>query len=349
MTTTGTQAHPDLLLTTSPFVKDRAHTAWIMWQVNLALAPVVGMAVWYYGLNALLILAASSLGAVVMERVGQKLSGPGGLPGGLHDGSALLTGLLLGLTLPPSIPLWMAFVGGVIAIGLGKVVFGGIGGNRFNPALVGRAFLQAAFPVALTTWPVFGDPDRFLSVSRSLLAPPFMIAQVDGLSQATPLASMSFEGTAPAWSDMALGSTTGSLGEAAGLVILLAGAYLAIRGVLNWRIPVAVLGGTALLATILNLVDPAVYAPASFHLFAGGLMLGAVFMATDPVSSPLTHRGCWLFGIGIGLMVVVIRQFGGLPEGVMYAILFMNALAPLIDRLTQPRTFGSDKRSPFTR
>lgn len=341
------QPHPDLVLTTSPFIKDPTDTRWIMWQVNLALVPVTFAALWYYGLGTLLILTASILGAVGTEAFLKKRVR--NLPGGLSDGSAVLTGWLLGLTLPPSIPLWIAFAGGVISIGLGKAIFGGIGGNMFNPALVGRAFLQAAFPVALTTWPAIETADRFTSAPASLFAPPFLTPAVDAVSSATPLAQMAFDGVQTANSALLLGATTGSLGEASAGLILLAGVYLAVRRVLNWRIPVSILASAFVFGGILYLVDPATYPSPEFHLFAGGLMLGAVFMATDPVSSPLTQKGCWIFGVGIGVLVVLIRQFGGLPEGVMYAILFMNAATPLIDRMTQARTFGADRAERFTR
>ena len=246
-------------------------------------------------------------------------------------------------------PLWMAFAGGAISIGLGKAIFGGIGGNVFNPALVGRAFLQAAFPVALTTWPAVSQANRFTSIPGALLAPPMMKAPVDAVSSATPLASFYFDGITAGIDALLLGSTTGSLGEAAGLVILLSGLYLAARRILNWRIPVSILATVVILASVMHAIDPVVFPDAGFHVFAGGLLFGAVFMATDPVTSPLTQKGCWVFGFGIGVLVVVIRQFGGLPEGVMYAILFMNAATPLIDRLTQARTYGSEKPERFTR
>lgn len=341
------RAHPDLLLTTSPFIKDPTDTRWIMWQVNLALVPVTFAAMWYYGLASILILATSILGAVSTEAFLKRRIH--NLPGGLSDGSAVLTGWLIGLTLPPSVPLWIAFIGGVISIGLGKAIFGGIGGNMFNPALVGRAFLQAAFPVAMTTWPAVESADRFTSAPASLFAPPFLSPAVDGISSATPLARMAFDQVQTPNLDLLMGTTTGSLGEAAAGLILLAGIYLAARRVLNWRIPVSILTSAFMFGGILYLVDPATYPSPEFHLFAGGLMLGAVFMATDPVTSPLTQKGCWIFGVGIGVLVVLIRQFGGLPEGVMYAILFMNAATPLIDRLTQARTFGSEKPERFTR
>ncbi len=337
---------PDLILTTSPFIKDTADTKWIMWQVNLAMIPVLSAAVWFYGLSALLIIGAATAGAVIAEGIVLTKSNN---PGRLGDGTALLTGLLLGLTLPPGIALWMAFAGGVVAITLGKVIFGGLGGNMFNPALVGRAFLQAAFPVALTTWSPVVSAGRFTSVSTSLLAPPFVSPTFDAVSAATPLASMFFDGESTDLMRLVEGSTAGSLGESAGLLILLCGLYLAFRRVLNPRIPVAILVSVAAFSAILYAFDPGIYPTPGFHLFSGGLLLGAVFMATDPVTSPLTHRGCWIFGIGIGVLVVIIRQFGGLPEGVMYAILFMNACVPLINRMTQPRTFGASKRVTFTR
>jgi electron transport complex protein RnfD len=343
----NTAKHPDLLLTTSPFVKDKADTKWIMWQVNFALIPVVLAATWYFGLAALLIIAAASAGALMMEAVVLNLSPK--YPGNLRDGSAFLTGLLLALTLPPGTPLWIAFAGGVISIGLGKAVFGGLGGNMFNPALVGRAFLQATFPVAITTWPTVLQADRFLSPPSSLFAWPFMTPEVDAVTSATPLSAYYFDGVTTGFKDLMLGSTAGSLGETAGVLILICGVYLAVRNVINWRIPVSILGTVVVFAALLHWMNPESYPGADFHLFAGGLLLGAVYMATDPVTSPLTQKGCWIFGVGIGILVVVIRQFGGLPEGVMYAILLMNAVSPLIDRSTQARTFGSVRPERFTR
>ena len=339
-------SNPELILTSSPFVKDTADTKWIMWQVNLALIPVIISAAWFYGIAAVLIMGSSIAGSVISEYVALRKSDT---HTGITDGSAVLTGVLLGLTLPPGIPLWMAFVGGAVAITLGKVIFGGLGANMFNPALVGRAFLQAAFPVALTTWAPVSSPDRFQSISSSLLAPPFISPTLDGVSAATPLASKFFDGQDTALMSLMDGSTSGSLGESAGLVILACGVYLAIRRVINPRVSIAMLGTVAAMTAILFALSPDVYPSPGFHLFSGGLFLGAVFMATDPVTSPLTHKGCWIFGIGIGILVVIIRQFGGLPEGVMYAILFMNACVPLINRLSQPRTFGSSKRVYFTR
>ncbi len=329
---------PPLLVTASPHLMAADSTPRIMWTVVATLAPVCAAAAWFFGVGALLIVAAATAGALATER----LLGPGGA---VRDGSATITGVLLGLTLPPGLPLWMAALGGIVAIGFGKLVFGGLGRNIFNPALLGRAFLQAAFPTALTTWPLPGG--GFWQLRGDLFALPFMSARpVDVLTGATPLGLMKFEQRATDLGALLVGSTPGSLGETAALVILAGGAWLAWKRYLNWRIPAGILGVVALFSGGLHLLDPARFAAPAFMLFSGGLMLGAVYMATDLVTSPLSDRGCWLFAAGIGVLVVVIRVWGGLAEGVMYAILIMNAMVPFINRVTQPRLFGA--RTPAT-
>ncbi len=328
------------IVSASPHIKAGDTTPTIMWSVVMSLGPVVASAIYFFGPSAILVLAASALGAMVPE----SLLGRGGTRS-LRDGSAIITGILLGLTLPPGIPLWMAFLGGAFGIGFGKLIFGGLGQNVFNPALLGRAFLQAAFPVAITTWPV-----RALDWSNlrgDNFALPLMSPKIaDGISGATPLGLMKFEQTStPDW-DLILGTTSGSLGETSGLIILACGLYLAARKHLDWRIPTSILGVVALLSAILHGLDATRYPGPIFMIFSGGLILGAVFMATDMVTSPVTHRGAWIFGAGIGFLVVVIRIWGGLAEGVMYAILLMNALVPFINRSTQPKVFAA---RPFGR
>jgi Na+-translocating ferredoxin:NAD+ oxidoreductase subunit D len=310
-----------LELTASPHLKAQDSTARIMWTVVVTLLPLVAASAWFFGPRALAVIAAAVVGAVLTER----LFGPGGA---IRDGSAAITGLLLGLTLPAGFPLWMAALGGAFGIAFGKLIFGGLGQNIFNPALLGRAFLQAAFPVAITTWPA--------------------VRSVDAISGATPLGLMKFEGEGTGVWSLFLGNTTGSLGETSALLILVGGAYLAWKRYLNWRIPVSILGTVALFSGVLFGLGPDRYPDPFFMLFSGGLMLGAVYMATDMVTSPVTNRGAWIFGIGIGALVVLIRVWGGLPEGVMYAILFMNALVPFINRATQPRVFGTE-RTPLVR
>jgi electron transport complex protein RnfD len=322
-----------LVIAASPHIRGPASTPVIMWNVVGSLAPIVAAATWFFGPSALLVIGASVAGALITERA----FGKGGT---IADGSAVITGILLGLTLPAGMPMWMAALGGFVSIGFGKLIFGGLGFNVFNPALLGRAFLQAAFPVAITTWPKYGV--SWWSLRGDNFALPFMQARnVDAITSATPLGLMKFEHTGTNVLDLVLGTTGGSLGETAGLLILLCGGYLAVRGFLNWRIPASIFATVALFAGVLHAIDPAHYASASFMLFSGGLILGAVFMATDMVTAPVTNGGRWVFGIGVGLLVMIIRVWGGLPEGVMYAILLMNALVPFINRVTQPRVFGT--------
>ena len=324
-----------LELVASPHLKSPDSTTRIMWTVVVTLIPVVAAASWYFGLSALLVIAAATLGALLTERVfGQR--------GSLGDGSAAITGLLLGLTLPAGLPLWMAFLGGAFGIGFGKLVFGGLGQNIFNPALLGRAFLQAAFPAAMTTWPTAGQAWGTLRGPNFAL--PLLGSESDALTGATPLGLMKFEALSTPTRDLLFGSTAGSLGETSALLILLGGAYLASRNYLNWRIPVSILAVVALISSALHAIDPAGFPGAPFMLFSGGLMLGAIYMATDMVTSPVTNAGAWIFGAGIGALVVLIRVWGGLPEGVMYSILLMNAMVPFIDRATQPRVFGTGRR-----
>lgn len=307
-----------------------------MWELAYTLIPILLAAIYYFGLSALLVSIASIAGCLVTEFF---LGRQGPLGNSLKDGSALVTGLLLALTLPPGFPLWMAFIGGVVAIGMGKIIWGGLGQNTFNPALVGRAFLQAAFPTAITTWE---PPDgRYLGWRGTNLAPPFYQGEtVDAVSTATPLANMKFDQVPTATTELLLGNISGSLGETCGLLLILAGLYLVYRRIINWRIPVAILGSVAALSGIIYLIAPESYPSPTFMLLAGGLLLGTVYMATDPVTSPLTPKGIWIFGIGIGALVVLIRLWGGLPEGVMYAILLMNAATPLINRFVKTRVYG---------
>ena len=296
----------ELIVTSSPHVRAQDSVKKIMWSVVIALLPAVFAAVYFFKARAISVVLTAIVGAVLTEYIFQKTRSKKIT---IEDGSAVVTGLLLALTLPPSIPLWTAFLGSVVAIGLGKQVFGGIGHNPFNPALVGRAFLTAAYPVLMTTW------------------------TVDGVSTATPLSQMKADGIATDSWNLFVGQIGGSLGETSALALLLGFSYLLYKGYVNWRIPLAMIG-TVFLGTFAFGADPI------FHLFAGGLMIGALYMATDMVSTPTTKSGRWIFGIGAGLLVVIIRLWGGYPEGVMYSILLMNTAVPLINRYTRPRSLG---------
>lgn len=324
-----------LALAASPHLHHPDSTARIMWSVVASLLPVVAAATWFFGASALVVIGAAVAGAVLTERTF-------GAGDSLADGSAAITGLLLGLTLPPGLPLWMAALGGAFGIGFGKLVFGGLGQNVFNPALLGRAFLQAAFPVPLTTWSAPGGSPLALEGNLAL---PFMSADVDAVTGATPLGLWKFDGVGTPVGDLFLGGVGGSLGETSALLILVGGAWLAWKRYLDWRIPVSVFLVVGALSSSLHAFDPGRFPGAPFMWFSGGLVLGAVYMATDMVTSPVTRRGAWIYGAGIGALVVLIRTWGGLPEGVMYAILLMNAMVPFIDRIGRPRVFGTGRQA----
>lgn len=327
------QAQAAFFVTASPHLRGPDSTARIMWSVIASLVPIVVAACWFFGISTLALIAACVAGALLPERLMGK-------PGTLRDGSAAITGVLLALSLPPGLPLWMAFVGAAFGISAGKIVFGGLGQNVFNPALLGRAFLQAAFPVSLTTWPAPGG--SFWSLRGDTFAWPLQSpSAVDTVTAATPLGAFKFEGLSTSVSDMIVGQTGGSLGETSALMLLVCAGWLAVKGYLNWRIPVSIFLTVTLFAGLLQLIDSARYPGPLFMLCSGGLMLGALYMATDMVTSPVTDKGCWIFGLGIGALVVIIRVWGGMAEGVMYSILLMNALVPFIDRVTQPRVFGT--------
>jgi len=327
-----------LLVQTSPFLRQGVTTPRLMWDVLLGLIAVLVTSVVVFGLSAILVTGSAVAGAVATEWV---FGRPGARGATLGDWSAVLTGLILGLTLPPGLPLWMAFLGGVVGIGLGKLIWGGLGNNLFNPALVGRAFLQAAFPIAITTW---SPPQGVLAVRPGNFALPLMQAPPDAITTATPLNLMKFSHEPTAVLSLLWGNVSGSLGETSAVVILLCGIWMAARRTFDWRIPVSILVTVAIFSGILFAISPDRFPSPLFMLFSGGLLFGAVFMATDPVTSPLAPRGAWIFGAGIGALVVLIRVWGGLPEGVMYAILLMNAATPLIERVTQPRAFGHGGR-----
>ncbi len=325
-----------ITVSTSPFLHGGDTTPRIMWEVIFSLLPMVGAAYYFFGLGALVLIAASIAGCMLTEIAFDSSTQKGA---SLRDGSAIITGLLLALCLPPGFPIWMAFIGGVVAIGMGKLIWGGLGQNVFNPALLGRAFLQAAFPTAITTWSL---PDgRHFSFRGSNTALPFFQGEnLDAVSAATPLSQMKFEKLATPLSDLLWGNISGSLGETSAILFIIAGVYLIWRKIINWRIPVSILGTVIFISGIIWLFNSANYPSPLFMLLSGGLLLGTMYMATDLVTSPITPKGLWIYGIGIGMLVVLIRLWGGLPEGVMYAILLMNACTPLINRFTRIKPYG---------
>lgn len=311
------------IISSSPHIESEDSIPKIMWTVVLALVPAMLSAVIFFGFRAILLMLTCVAACVLTEYVFQKARKKEVT---VNDGSAIITGILLALVLSPNFSLLSAILGSVVAIAIGKHVFGGLGSNIFNPALVGRAFLQATYPVDMTTWVEPWSRPFF-----SLTAPP------DAVSAATPLG-----GAVVSHWDLLIGHVGGCLGETSALAILLGGIYLLYKKYIDWRIPAGYLGTVCVLGTILWRVNPDKYFDPLFHLLAGGLMLGAFFMATDMVTSPMTPVGTWLFGIGAGVLVIIFRLPGGVPEGVMFSILIMNAVTPLLNRYTKPKVFGSE-------
>ncbi|MGB0126739.1 MAG: RnfABCDGE type electron transport complex subunit D [Rhodocyclaceae bacterium] len=338
---------PRIEIRTAPHVKGTRSVEQIMRNVVGSMVPICAFYIYQFGISAAASIAVVTVSCLLSERLFVRL---GGQAGDLSDYSATITGILLALTLPPGFPLWMGAVAGFVAIALGKALFGGIGFNVFNPALVGRAFAQAAFPSAIAAYTPSFLPGRFAEFIPSSLAWPFMLPpsttewlakmNIDGWTGATPLAQWKFEGTVTSAIEL-LTSLTGhaAVGPAPALV-LICGGYLALRRFLDWRIPAAVLGSAAATAWLLHTYDSVHYPEPFFMLVSGGLVVGAVYMATDMATSPVTPRGMWIYGALIGVLTVVIRFYSGLPEGVMYAILIGNAATPLIEQFTQPTPFG---------
>ena len=360
-----------LVTSSSPHAHSGESTAKIMWTVSAALALPAVFAVWSFGLPAAWVLVLTVAAAVGFEAAWQKLVGA---EVSVRDGSAFLTGLLLALNLPPTSPWWMCLVGGFVAVVVAKGVFGGLGQNPFNPALTARVFLLIAFPVHMTRWVLPGSlrpslepgqspaelPARlealgdaavaYVDGSGGVIADVSALAsvdQVDMVTAASPLGLLqeSANGGAAVANIDVLGlfhgaTENGSLGEVSALLLLVGGLFLLWKRIITWEIPVAFLGTMAVFAQVTHMLDPQQYAGALFHLSAGGAMIGAWFMATDYVSSPTYSRGKLVFGFGCGLLTMVIRLWGGYPEGVSFAILLMNAAVPLIDRSTRPRKFG---------
>ena len=328
-----------LTVSGSPHVHDNQSVQKIMYGVVLSLIPAILVSFYFFGLNAILLMLTVVISCMVAEFVIQKYLIKG--PITILDGSAIITGILLGFNLPANLPLWMVIVGSFVAIGIGKMTFGGLGKNPFNPALVGRVFLMISFPVHMTSYPV---------------PAPLSTQTVDVVTGATPLAIFK-EGISrgagineimadmPGYLDLFIGKIGGSLGETSAMMLLAGGIFMLIKKIITWHVPVAYLGTVAIFTGIMWLVEPGQNASPLFHLLTGGLMLGAFYMATDMVTSPMTHKGMLIFGIGCGLITVVIRLFGAYPEGVAFSILIMNAFVPLINRSTKPRPFGKEVKN----
>ena len=319
-----------LYLSSSPHIHSGETTDKVMRLVIYALLPATLVSIYFFGLPALGVLLICTLGCVAFEALSCKLMKREQT---IADGSAALTGILLALNLPPSSPWWISLLGAAIAILIGKQVYGGLGYNPFNPALVARVVLLISFPVQMTTW----------------TAPAPLGSGVDAVTAATPLGEIKtavmLTGKLPelatsGFGDYFLGNMAGSLGEVSALALLLGGLFLLYKKIISWHTPLSFIGTVIVVSGIFWLVDPAKYPNPLFHLITGSMVLGAFFMATDMVSSPVTYKGMLIFGFGCGLLTVLIRLFGGYPEGVSFAILLMNAATPLIDRYCRPKIYG---------
>ncbi len=338
MSVNGKEPMPEKIrVSPAPHISHRFSTRSVMIDVIIALIPAIAYAGYYFRFYALILIATCVLSAVVTEWICNLICRK---PNSLGDFSAVVTGLILALSLPPAIPVWAAIIGSCFSIAIGKMVFGGLGSNIFNPAMVGRTFLTACFGMLMTTWTVPANIDARMPVVSA--------AMPDTVTQATPLAwskqaikTRNLEDKTklvPAnranslMADMFWGRVGGCLGETSAFALLIGGVYLLVRRTIQPHIPLAVLGSAFLIGTIGYVINPDAFINPLAHLISGGMLICAFFIATDPVTAPLTTKGMWIFGVGVGGITMLIRLLGEYPEGVMYAVLLMNAVTPLIDR-----------------
>ncbi|UCD71665.1 MAG: RnfABCDGE type electron transport complex subunit D [Syntrophobacterales bacterium] len=319
------------IISSSPHIHSGESIPRIMYSVVIALVPTMFMGVYLFGLRALCVILLTVAAALATEAGAQRMMGRKVT---ISDGSAVITGILLALNLPPTAPWWLVVVGSAIAIVIGKQIYGGLGYNPFNPALVARVILLISFPVQMTTW---------------IKPSPLFSGAVDVVTTATPLGAMKthliVKGTLEGFTMVDLwgpfmGNIGGCIGETSVIALLIGAGFLLYRGYISWHIPVTFIGTVLILSGLFWLINPDQYMNPLFHILTGGLMLGAFYMATDMVTSPMTYSGMMVFGAGCGAITIVIRLFGGYPEGVSYSILLMNAATPLIDRYMRPKTFG---------
>jgi electron transport complex protein RnfD len=323
-----------LTVSGSPHIHGDQSVKKIMWGVVIALIPALLVSFWYFGIGALLLTLVSVFTCVVVEFIIQKYMLKE--PNSIGNGSAVITGILLALNVPSNLPVWMIVVGAIVSIAVAKMTFGGLGKNPFNPALIGRVFMLISFPVNMTSWPL---PLVNRTVLVDAVTGPTSLGVVkEGLAKGDSMTDVM--SNVPSYVDMLLGNMGGSFGEVSAIALILGGLFMLIRKIITWHIPVTFIGTVFAFTGLLYLLDPTQYVDPVFHLLVGGLMLGAIFMATDMVTSPMTKTGMVIFGIGCGLLTVLIRVWGAYPEGVSFAILIMNAIVPLINKGFKPKKFG---------
>jgi Na+-translocating ferredoxin:NAD+ oxidoreductase subunit D len=320
----------------SPHVHSGESTPRLMYNVVLALVPALAVTLFFFGIGALIVTAIAVVSCLAFEFLIQKYLLK--IKPTISDGSALVTGLILAFNLPSNLPWWIVVIGAIVAIGIGKMSFGGLGNNPFNPALLARVFLMISFPVQMTSWPL-PIASRMAYVDAVTGATPLAIVK-EGLSAGTPMSQIATQ--IPSHMQLFMGAMGGSLGEIAAFALLIGFAWMLITRVVTWHIPVSIFATIAVFTGILWMINPEANADPIFHLLTGGVMLGAIFMATDYVTSPMHPKGMWVFGVGIGVITVVIRVWGAYPEGISFAILIMNAFVPLINRYMKPARFGEE-------
>ncbi len=324
-----------LTISPSPHIHSGDSIEKNMYGVLIALIPAFICAVLFFGVGTLIVTLTSVIACLVFEYAIQKFvlkQRPT-----IFDGSAMITGVLLAFNLPSNLPVWIVLIGAFVAIGIGKMSFGGLGCNIFNPALVGRVFLLISFPVQMTTWPLpLGLNTSYVDAQTG--ATPLALLK-EAFKTGHSVADMLSADTSIGYKNMVLGNMGGSLGEVAALALLIGFAYMLFRKIITWHIPITIFVTIALFTGILHLYHPELYAGPAFHLLTGGVMLGAIFMATDYVTSPMAVKGMVIYGIGIGIITVIIRIFGAYPEGMSFAILIMNGVTPLINRYCKPERF----------
>lgn len=328
-----------LNISPSPHAHGTETTRKLMAGVVIALMPALFTSIFFFGYGAIIVTASSIISCLLFEYLIQKFIFK--KPVTITDGSALVTGLLLAFNLPSNIPVFIVVIGSFVSIAIAKMTFGGLGNNPFNPALVGRVFMLISFPVQMTSWPV---PSGFSTGYADAVtgATPLAIVK-EGLKNGDSLSHIMTLIPTPA--QMFLGNMGGSMGEVAAIALLIGFAYMLIKKIITWHIPVSVIGSMLIFTTLLWLINPDKNANPLFHLLAGGVLLGAIFMATDYVTSPMNPKSMIIYGCGIGLLTVVIRVWGAYPEGVSFAILIMNAFVPLMNAYIKPKRFGEEVKN----
>jgi len=324
-----------IIISASPHVHSDRTSKKVMYDVLYALIPAFMVSIYVFGISALIMTSVAVISCIAFEYLIQKFLLRTTVT--ITDGSALITGILLAFNLPSTLPLWMVIIGSLVAIGIAKMSFGGLGFNIFNPALVGRVFLLVSFPVQMTSWPT--PVENNTSLFDAVTGETTLGIIKEGLMYGETMSTLSDK--IPSMMDLFLGITSGSAGEMSGLALIIGGLYLLLRKVITWHIPVTILGTMAAFTGIFWLVNPELFANPLIHILSGGAILGAFYMATDLVTSPMTKKGMIVFAVGIAVITVVIRLYGAYPEGISFAILIMNAFVPLINTYFKPRRFGS--------